>query len=99
MALDADQQNAPSEALALLAKLDEGVDVVSGWRGDRQDLAIARVLPSLIAGGLISRISGAMVRECGCTLQAGRRKVVYGMRLYGEIHRFIPAEAWRKERP
>ncbi len=96
--LDADLQNDPADIPALLAKLDEGFDVVSGWRKSRQDAA-ARVLPSVLANGLISWISGVKLHDYGCTLKAYRREVMEGVRLYGEMHRFIPIYAsWQGAR-
>ena len=77
----------------LVAKLDEGYDVVSGWRKKRQDKALTRRLPSKIANGLISRITEVKLHDFGCTLKAYRREVLAETRLYGEMHRFIPALA------
>ena len=91
--LDADLQNPPSEIPKVLAKLDEGYDVVSGWRKNRQDAALLRKLPSRIANGLISRVSGVHLHDYGCTLKAYRREIMENVRLYGEMHRFIPAYA------
>lgn len=91
--LDADLQNPPSEIPKLLAKIDEGYDVVSGWRQNRQDAALMRKLPSKLANGLISRVSGVYLHDYGCTLKAYRREVMQNVRLYGEMHRFIPAYA------
>jgi glycosyltransferase involved in cell wall biosynthesis len=91
--LDADLQNPPSEIPKVLAKLDEGYDVVSGWRKNRQDAALMRKLPSRIANGLISYVSGVHLHDYGCTLKAYRREVMENVRLYGEMHRFIPAYA------
>jgi glycosyltransferase involved in cell wall biosynthesis len=91
--LDADLQNPPSEIPKLLAKLDEGFDVVSGWRKDRQDKAITRKLPSVMANWLIGRIGGVRLHDYGCSLKAYRRDVIQGVRLYGEMHRFIPIYA------
>jgi glycosyltransferase involved in cell wall biosynthesis len=91
--LDADLQNPPSEIPKVLAKLDEGYDVVSGWRKNRQDGALMRKLPSRIANGLISWVSGVHLHDYGCTLKAYRREVMENVRLYGEMHRFIPAYA------
>ncbi len=97
--LDADMQNDPADVPLLLAKLDEGYDVVSGWRKDRQDKAITRKLPSAIANRLISRISGVALHDYGCTLKAYRREAMQGVRLYGEMHRFIPIyAAWHGAR-
>ncbi len=91
--LDADLQNDPADIPMMLAKLDEGYDVVSGWRYDRQDRFITRTLPSRIANGIISRVTGVHLHDYGCTLKAYRREVITGFRLYGEMHRFIPAYA------
>jgi len=91
--LDADLQNPPSEIPKLLAKLNEGYDVVSGWRRDRKDKALSRKLPSMIANWLIGWISGLPLHDYGCSLKAYRHDVVKGVRLYGEMHRFIPIYA------
>lgn len=91
--LDADLQNDPADIPMLLQKLEEGYDVVSGWRYDRQDRFITRTLPSRIANGIISRVTGVHLHDYGCTLKAYRREVITGFRLYGEMHRFIPAYA------
>lgn len=91
--IDADLQNDPEDIPLLLAKLDEGYDVVSGWRQDRQDAAIRRNLVSRIANRIISRISGVRLHDYGCTLKAYRKEVLQGMRLYGEMHRFVPIYA------
>ncbi len=93
VALDADLQNDPADIPMLLAKLDEGYDVVSGWRKKRQDKALTRRLPSKIANWLISRITNVRLHDYGCTLKAYRRDVLAETRLYGEMHRFIPALA------
>ncbi len=91
--LDADLQNDPEDIPRLLDHLKPGVDVVSGWRKDRQDPFFTRRLPSMIANGLISRITGVALHDYGCTLKAYRRDVIKNVRLYGEMHRFIPALA------
>jgi len=97
--IDADLQNDAADIPKLLAKLDEGFDVVSGWRKDRQDAAMSRVVPSVLANGLISLVSGVKLHDYGCTLKAYRRDVMAGVRLYGEMHRFIPVYAsWRGAR-
>jgi glycosyltransferase involved in cell wall biosynthesis len=93
IALDADMQNDPADLPALLDKLDEGYDVVSGWRRHRQDRALSRRLPSWAANWLISRVTGVRLHDYGCTLKAYRREVLEGIRLYGEMHRFIPIHA------
>ncbi len=91
--LDADLQNDPADIPKLLAKLDEGYDVVSGWRKHRQDPFWTRVLPSRLANWLISTVTGVPLHDYGCTLKAYRREVLREFRLYGEMHRFIPAYA------
>jgi glycosyltransferase involved in cell wall biosynthesis len=91
--MDADMQNDPADIANLLAKLAEGFDVVSGWRKNRQDKAITRVLPSMLANRLISWISGVSLHDYGCSLKAYRREVLADVRLYGEMHRFIPIYA------
>ena len=91
--LDADLQNDPADIPRLLAKLDEGYDLVSGWRKDRKDSQLTRTLPSNIANWLISRVTGVHLHDYGCTLKAYRRTVLGGFRLYGEMHRFIPVFA------
>jgi glycosyltransferase involved in cell wall biosynthesis len=91
--MDADLQNDPSDIARLLAKLDEGYDVVSGWRKHRKDAFITRTLPSKVANGLISRVSGVHLHDYGCTLKAYRRDVLESVHLYGEMHRFIPIYA------
>ena len=91
--LDADRQNDPKDIPMLLAKFDEGYDVVSGWRRDRQDPGLTRVLPSRIANGLISWITGVHLHDYGCTLKLYRAVYLKSVRLYGEMHRFIPAFA------
>jgi glycosyltransferase involved in cell wall biosynthesis len=91
--LDADMQNDPADIPMMLAKLNEGYDVVSGWRKDRKDNAITRNLPSHIANRLISWVTGVKLHDYGCTLKAYRREVLGGFRLYGEMHRFIPVYA------
>ena len=93
VALDADLQNDPADIPMLVDKLNEGFDVVSGWRRDRQDKALTRRMPSMLANGLISRITGVKLHDYGCTLKAYRREVLQETRLYGEMHRFIPALA------
>jgi glycosyltransferase involved in cell wall biosynthesis len=91
--LDADLQNDPADIAALLAKIDEGYDIVSGWRKDRKDRFLSRRLPSIMANGLISRFTGVKLHDYGCTLKAFRREVIKNINLYGELHRFIPAIA------
>jgi glycosyltransferase involved in cell wall biosynthesis len=91
--LDADLQNDPNSIPALMEKIDEGYDVVSGWRAARQDAFISRKLPSQIANRLISSVSGVHLHDYGCTLKAYRREVLDPVNLYGEMHRFIPIYA------
>lgn len=91
--LDADLQNDPGDIPLLLSTLAQGYDVVSGWRKDRQDAAISRNFVSRMANRMISRISGVSLHDYGCTLKAYRREVLEGMRLYGEMHRFVPIYA------
>ncbi len=91
--LDADLQNDPADIPLMLSKIDEGYDVVSGWRYDRQDKFLTRTLPSHLANGIISRVTGVRLHDYGCTLKAYRREVITGFRLYGEMHRFIPVYA------
>lgn len=91
--MDGDLQNDPSDIRRLVAKLEEGFDVVSGWRRDRQDAALSRTLPSKIANRLISWISGVHLHDYGCSLKAYRRDVIKGVKLYGEMHRFVPIYA------
>ncbi len=92
--MDADLQNDPADIPLLLAKLDEGYDVVSGWRKDRQDNALTRNLPSHIANKLISSSTGVKLHDYGCTLKAYRREILDNVKLYGEMHRFIPVYAY-----
>lgn len=91
--MDADLQNDPADITRLLDKLDEGYDVISGWRANRQDAYLTRVLPSRIANWLISRIGGVPLHDYGCSLKAYRRDVLKDVQLYGEMHRFIPIYA------
>ena len=91
--MDADLQNDPADIPLLLAKLDEGYDMVSGWRKSRKDNAITRTLPSVIANSLISWVTGVHLHDYGCSLKAYRREALEGFRLYGEMHRFIPVFA------
>ncbi len=93
--MDGDLQNDPREIPLLLAKIDEGYDVVSGWRKDRKDAWLTRRVPSWAANRLISKITNVRLHDYGCALKAYRREVLRGIRLYGEMHRFIPAlSAW-----
>ncbi|MEO5373760.1 MAG: glycosyltransferase family 2 protein [Alphaproteobacteria bacterium] len=99
VAMDGDLQNDPGDIPVLLAKLDEGFDLVSGWRKDRQDDRLRRILPSRLANRLISFISGVRLHDHGCSLKAYRRDVLEGLRLYGEMHRFMPIYAsWQGAR-
>jgi len=91
--MDADLQNDPADIPVLLEAMTEDVDVVSGWRKDRKDTFINRKLPSMLANGLISHITGVHLHDYGCTLKAYRKEVIKDVRLYGEMHRFIPALA------
>lgn len=91
--MDGDLQNDPRDIVRLLEKLDEGYDLVSGWRRDRRDNLLIRTLPSKIANLVISRVSGVPLHDYGCSLKAYRREVLQGFRLYGEMHRFIPIYA------
>ncbi len=93
VAMDADLQNDPADIPKLLAKMDEGYDVVSGWRRDRKDPFVTRILPSRIANGLISTVTGVRLHDYGCSLKAYRREIIEDVQLYGEMHRFIPALA------
>ena len=90
--MDADLQNDPADIPMMIAKLDEGYDVVSGWRKSRQDNA-SRRLPSKVANWIIGKVTGVPLHDYGCTLKVYRREVITGFRLYGEMHRFIPAFA------
>ncbi len=91
--MDADLQNDPADIPLLLAKLNEGYDVVSGWRKHRQDKWLSRTLPSKLANALISYVTKVHLHDYGCTLKIYRREVLTGYKLYGEMHRFIPAYA------
>ncbi len=88
--MDGDLQNDPADIPKLLAKLEEGYDVCSGWRKDRKDDAFKRNIPSILANRLISFVSGVELHDFGCSLKAYRRDVIDGVRLYGEMHRFLP---------
>ena len=97
--MDGDLQNDPEDIAKLLAKLDEGYDVVSGWRKDRKDNEIKRNLPSRLANVLISSMSGVRLHDYGCSLKAYKRDVLDGVKLYGEMHRFVPIyAAWNGAR-
>jgi glycosyltransferase involved in cell wall biosynthesis len=91
--MDADMQNDPADIVRLLEKLDEGYDVVSGWRRNRQDKMVSRKIPSMIANKIISWIGDVPLHDYGCSLKAYRRDVLKDVKLYGEMHRFIPIYA------
>jgi glycosyltransferase involved in cell wall biosynthesis len=91
--MDGDLQNDPADIPKLVAKIEEGFDVVSGWRAHRKDRFFSRRLPSVLANGLISRMTGVHLHDYGCTLKAYRREVLTEVNLYGELHRFVPALA------
>ncbi len=91
--LDADLQNDPKDIPLLLDKLNEGYDIVSGWRKNRKDKAVTRRFPSIVANKLISRLTGVRLHDYGCTLKAYRKEVIKNINLYGEMHRYIPAIA------
>jgi glycosyltransferase involved in cell wall biosynthesis len=91
--LDADLQNDPDDIPRLLEKINEGYDVVSGWRADRKDKFISRRIPSILANKLIVKMTGVNIHDFGCTLKAYRKEVTDNINLYGEMHRFIPALA------
>jgi glycosyltransferase involved in cell wall biosynthesis len=91
--LDADLQNDPRDIPLLLDKLNEGYDIVSGWRKNRKDKAVTRRFPSIVANKLISRLTGVRLHDYGCTLKAYRKEVIKNINLYGEMHRYIPAIA------
>ncbi len=93
ISLDADLQNDPRDIPRMLAKLEEGYDVVCGWRKDRKDRALSRKVPSAVANWIIRRVTGVTVHDYGCTLKVFRREVVEHLPLYGGLHRFIPALA------
>lgn len=91
--MDSDMQNDPIDLPRMKARMDEGFDLVSGWRKNRKDKMITRRIPSVIANGLISRSTGVRLHDYGCTLKMYRREVLDHVRLYGEMHRFIPVLA------
>jgi glycosyltransferase involved in cell wall biosynthesis len=91
--MDSDLQNEPEDIGKLLEKIDEGYDVVSGWRANRQDKLISRKIPSKIANWLIARVTGVPLHDLGCSLKAYRGEVLRQVNLYGEMHRFIPVHA------
>ncbi|MGF1569431.1 MAG: glycosyltransferase family 2 protein [Nodosilinea sp.] len=92
--MDGDLQNDPADIPRLLAQLDQGYDLVSGWRKDRQDNTLTRLIPSKIANLLIGRVTGVDLHDYGCSLKAYRAEVIHDMNLYGELHRFLPALAF-----
>ncbi len=92
--LDGDLQNDPADIPMLLAKLDEGYDLVSGWRRKRQDAALTRLLPSKIANIIIAKVTGVKLHDYGCSLKVYRAELIADMNLYGELHRFLPALAY-----
>ena len=91
--MDGDLQNDPLDIPLLLARIDDGYDVVSGWRKDRKDTFVNRRLPSIMANFIISRMTGVHLHDYGCTLKAYRREVLEDVNLYGEMHRFVPVLA------
>ena len=92
--LDADLQNDPADIPLLLAKLEQGYDLVSGWRHQRQDAVVSRLIPSKIANWLIGKVTEVKLHDYGCSLKAYRSEVLADMNLYGELHRFLPALAY-----
>ncbi|NBD15441.1 MAG: glycosyltransferase [Cyanobacteria bacterium] len=94
ISLDADLQNDPTDIPEILAKLEEGYDLVSGWRKNRQDAALTRLLPSKIANWLIGRVTNVRIHDYGCSLKGYRTELLADMNLYGELHRFLPALAF-----
>lgn len=94
ISLDADLQNDPTDIPHLITKLEEGYDLVSGWRKQRQDAAVTRLLPSKIANWLIGRVTNVRIHDYGCSLKGYRAELLADMNLYGELHRFLPALAF-----
>ncbi len=92
--LDGDLQNDPVDIPRLMSKLEEGYDLVSGWRKDRQDATLTRLIPSKIANWLIGKVTGVQIHDYGCSLKAYRSELVADLNLYGELHRFLPALAF-----
>jgi glycosyltransferase involved in cell wall biosynthesis len=90
---DGDLQNDPRDIAPMVEVIDRGSDIVCGWRKDRQDAFLSRRLPSMLANGLISTVTGVHLHDYGCSLKVFRAEIVKGMRLYGEMHRFLPAIA------
>ncbi|KGG14714.1 MULTISPECIES: glycosyltransferase family 2 protein [unclassified Prochlorococcus] len=93
VSIDGDLQNDPADIPILISKLREGFDLVSGWRYDRKDSQIRRKIPSKIANKLIGKVTGVSLNDYGCSLKAYRREVLSDMKLYGELHRFLPVLA------
>ena len=91
--MDGDLQNDPRDIPKLLEKIEEGYDIVSGWRKNRKDPFLSRILPSKIANWIISKVTGVHLHDYGCTLKAYRKEVAKNFRLYGDMHRFLPAVA------
>lgn len=91
--MDSDLQNDPDDINMLISKIDEGYDVVSGWRKNRKDKMISRKIPSMIANKIISKVTGVNLHDLGCSLKAYRGEVIRQVNLYGEMHRFIPVHA------
>lgn len=91
--MDGDLQNDPAEIPRLLEEIGRGADVVSGWRRDREDLFLTRILPSRLANRLIGWVTGVRLHDFGCGIKAYRGEITRGIRLYGELHRFLPALA------
>jgi glycosyltransferase involved in cell wall biosynthesis len=91
ISMDGDLQNDPADIPLLIDKLNEGYDVVCGWRKDRKDKALTRILPSKVANWMIGKITGVPIHDNGCSLKAYRSKVIKSVRLYSDMHRFIPA--------
>src|SRR6516164_5647177 len=91
--MDGDLQNDPADIRRLLAKMDEGFDIVVGWRHERQDKLLSRRIPSRIANWIIGKVTGVPIKDNGCSLKAYRAAVIKAIPLYSEMHRFIPAMA------
>ena len=91
--MDGDLQNDPADIKDLLAKIDEGFDIVVGWRYERQDKLLSRKIPSRIANWIIGKVTGVPIKDNGCSLKAYRASVIKAIPLYSEMHRFIPAMA------
>ena len=91
ISLDGDLQNDPKDIFLLLDKMGEGYDVVCGWRKDRKDNTLSRIIPSKVANWMIGKITGIYIHDNGCSLKAYRSSVIKSVRLYSDMHRFIPA--------